>query len=142
VFKAVLMDAAGKPIATSVRGALLQQGILTDEPTIESQTRDIARTLGKDIWDESIAAHMAMTRRRIERAQFLLSDIGRSHGECQPGLFDRRTEHHWQRDDETREAAVAAASERVRRAERSLVLHAADPEPVLIVSADLPVSHR
>jgi superfamily II DNA or RNA helicase len=142
IFKAVLMDGTGKPIATSVRGALLRQRADADKPMLESDAREVARTAGRVVWDGSMAAHIAMTRRRIERAQSLLSDVGHSHRESQRGLFDRRAEHEWQREDESRDAAIAAATERVRRAERSLVLHGTDPEPLLILSADLPVSRR
>jgi len=139
VFRSTLVDGGGRAVATRVVGA---SGRTTNRATgvsnLEPRLHQVARELeASSTWHlESVDAHVAMIRRRVDRARAIAESLARSTVPRQPGLFDRRAEHVWQLESESSEAARSSAIEQSIRAELGLALRLSITEPVLVLSTD------
>ena len=143
LFSTTIQDASGRIVATRIDSATCLGDMATTSDIRQFESIG-SQTLwpGRSAWiEESCRLHERMCTLRAHRASAIAALFAGTHGEYQPGLFDRRAEHDLSDQTEERGSALAAAEERVTRTEAAVHLSVSPPELRLLLFPRRPDSH-
>ena len=137
VFRSVLADACGHPVACHLTPIRLQLGDRTpwSLQELERLRELLKRDRASNRWlESSLAVHSTFWTTRHARARVIVNHSeSPTRDELQPGLFDLRAEHAWADEQERRQAAARERTWLTTASVRAASLTTDSPQIALVL---------